>query len=184
MDRRHFLTGLGAGVIGLSGSGIAASASSGLIQGTGKTAQLSEAHRPIHSCKIIGMGGAGRNFVMASHSGEFLANSEWTPEFICIDLDGERLKQVDAANRAAPGQFPIKSMALGTCGAGGWINAARVAALRNRDALKNLLDGAEVVCLLAGLGGGTGSGVTPIMARLARDAGARTVAAVITPFEY
>jgi len=47
-----------------------------------------------------------------------------------------------------------------------------------------MLTGSDMVVLLAGLGGGSGSGVTPIMARLARDAGAVTVAAVVTPFEY
>lgn len=55
---------------------------------------------------------------------------------------------------------------------------------RNRDALAGILAGSDMVVLLAGLGGGTGSGVTPIMARLARAAEAVTVAAVVTPFDF
>lgn len=47
-----------------------------------------------------------------------------------------------------------------------------------------MLAGSDMIVLLAGLDGGTGSGITPIMARLARDAGAATVAAMVTPFEY
>lgn len=106
------------------------------------------------------------------------------PEFICLDLGLQALKYVDAANDAVPEQPPIKAMALAPFGAGGRINAARAAALHQREALSAMLADTDVVILLAGLGGGTGSGLTPIMARLARAAGALTVAAVVTPFEY
>ena len=64
------------------------------------------------------------------------------------------------------------------------MNAARAACLRHRATLVELLAGSDMVVLLAGLGGGTGSGVTPICARAVRAAGAVTVAAVVTPFAY
>jgi cell division protein FtsZ len=164
MDRRYFLRGLGVGTVGLSLIPTASSA---------------------RSCKIIGIGGAGCNFVQAaSRSGAISASSQWVPEFIGIDLDLEVLTYVDTDNAAMPGGAPIKTLSLATLGAAGRVNRGRAAALRNRDALRAMLVGADMVFLVAGLGGGTGSGVTPIMARLARQAGALTVAAVVTPFQF
>ena len=164
MDRRYFLKGLGAGTVGLNLLPIASSA---------------------RSCKIIGIGGAGCNFVQdASRSGAIPASSKWVPEFICIDLDQKVLNYIDADNAAMPGGAPIKTLSLAALGAAGRVNRGRVAALRKRDALRTMLVDTDMVMLVAGLGGGTGSGVTPIMARLAREAGALTVAAVVTPFEF
>lgn len=164
MDRRYFLKGLGAGTVGLSLPPTASSA---------------------RSCKIIGIGGAGCNFVLASsRSGTIPVSSEWVPEFICIDLDLDVLNSVDADNAAMHGGAPIKTLSLAALGAAGRVNRGRVAALRKRDALRFMLVDTDMVILVAGLGGGTGSGVTPIMARLARQAGALTVAAVVTPFEF
>jgi len=164
MDRRYFLKELGAGTIGLSLPFTASSA---------------------RSCKIIGIGGAGCNFVEeASRSGAIPASSKWVPEFICIDLDQNGLNYIDADNAAMPGCSPIKTLSLAALGAAGRVNRGRVAALRKRDALKTMLVDTDMVILVAGLGGGTGSGVTPIMARLAREAGALTVAAAVTPFAF
>ena len=164
MDRRYFLKGLGAGTVGLSLPPTATSA---------------------RSCKIIGIGGAGCNFVLASsRSGTIPVSSEWVPEFIGIDLDLAVLNYIDADNAAMPGGSPIKTLSLAALGAAGRVNRGRAAALRKRDALRAMLVDTEVVFLVAGLGGGTGSGVTPIMAKLAREAGALTVAAVVTPFEW
>lgn len=164
MDRRYFLKGLGVGTVGLSLPPTASSA---------------------RSCKIIGIGGAGCNFVLASsRSGTIPVSSEWVPEFICIDPDLDVLNYVDAENAAMPGGALIKILSLATSGAAGRVKRGRAAALRKRDALRVLLVDTDMVILVAGLGGGTGSGVTPIMARLAREAGALTVTAVVTPFEF
>ena len=164
MDRRYFLKGLGAGTVGLS---LPLTASS------------------VKSCKVIGIGGAGCNFVHAAgRSGAIPASTQWVPEFIGIDLDLDVLNYVDADNAAMPGNALIKTLSLATSGAAGRVKRGRAAALRKRDALRVLLVDTDMVMLVAGLGGGTGSGVTPIMARLAREAGALTVAAVVTPFEF
>ncbi|MDD5029770.1 MAG: hypothetical protein PHH58_09765 [Rhodoferax sp.] len=164
MDRRYFLKGLGAGTVGLSLPPTASSA---------------------RSCKIIGIGGAGCNFVLASsRSSTVLKSAESVPEFIGIDLDLEVLNYVDADNAAMPGCSPIKTLSLAALGAAGRVNRGRAAALRKRDALRAMLVRTDVVILVAGLGGGTGSGVTPIMARLAREAGVLTVAAAVTPFAF
>lgn len=163
MDRRYFLIGLGAGTVGLSLSSTASSAK---------------------ACKVIGIGGAGCNFVRAaSRSGAISLSPQSVPEFIGIDLDLAVLNYIDTDNAAMPGCAPIKTLSLGTLGACR-VNRGRAAALRKRVALRELLADTKVVFLVAGLGGGTGSGVTHIMARLAREAGALTVAAVVTPFEF
>lgn len=164
MDRRYFLKGLGVGTVGLS---LLPSASSA------------------QSCKIIGIGGAGCNFVQAaSQSGSIPASAQWVPEFIGIDLDFAVLNYIDADNAAMPGCSPTKTLSLGTLGAAGRVNRGRAAAVRKRDVLRELFADTKVVFLVAGLGGGTGSGATPIIARLAREAGALTVATVVTPLEF
>lgn len=164
MDRRYFLKGLGAGTVDLSLPPSASSAK---------------------TCKVIGIGGTGCNFVhAASQSGAILASSQWVPEFICIDLDLAVLNYIDADNAAMPGGASIKTLSLAAFGAAGRVNRGRAAALRKRDTLRALLTDTDMVFLVAGLGGGTGSGVTPIMAKLARESGALTVAAVVTPLEF
>ncbi len=137
------------------------------------------------SHKIIGIGAAGCNFVQACwQSVDFLNSSRWMPDFICIDLDLDVLNYVNAHCAATSDCAPIKTLLLATFGASGRVNRARAETLRKRDDLRALLANTEMVCLVAGLGGGTGSGVTPILANLARAAGALTVAAVITPFDF
>jgi len=164
MDRRYFLKGLGAGTVGLS---------------------LHRAASSAKSCKVIGIGGAGCNFVLAaSRSGAIPASSQCVPEFIGIDLDLAVLNYIDTNDAAIPGCAPIRTLSLATLGAAGRVSRARVTALRKRDALRALLTDSDMVFLVAGLGGGTGSGVTPIMAKLARESGALTVAAVVTPFGW
>ena len=61
---------------------------------------------------------------------------------------------------------------------------ARAAAWNHENALRSLIDGAEVVILVAGIGGGTGSAVAPILASIAQEAGALTLAVVVTPFRW
>ena len=165
MDSRYFLRVRGAGTIGLSHHLTASSAK---------------------SRKIIGIGDAGCNFVLAaSRSGTVLESAEMMPEFICINFGMNILREIDVANGTELGRSQIKALSLSDLvSAAGRVNRGRAAALQNRDALKAVLGNTDMVFLVAGLGGGTGSGVTPIMARLAREVGAVTVAAVVTPFEW
>jgi len=152
------------------------------MSATADRRRASGTQRGAKLCKIIGIGGAGCNCVQAMGSGDVLESAEYVPEFVCIDLGNETLRYVEAASRAA-GYSRIKTISLAPLGTGGNVNFARAAALRNREALRGILAGADVVFLVAALGGGTGSGATPIMARLAREAGAQTAAVCITPFE-
>ena len=163
MHRRKFLIGLGAGVASLSLPAVAT---------------------PATSCMVFGIGAAGCNLATALRASSILDRAGAVLSYVCIDLGPHALEFVDIANDASPALPPIKTLMLAPVRAGGRVNAARAACLRHRAILTELLAGSDMVVLLAGLGGGTGSGVTAILSRLARDAGAVTVAAVVTPFEY
>ncbi|MFZ4535587.1 hypothetical protein [Propionivibrio sp.] len=163
MNRRIFLQTFGAGIASLSLPAFAS---------------------PAPSCKIIGIGAAGCNLVTALRASNILDRAGVALSYVCIDLGPHALEFVDIANDANPALAPIKTLMLAPVRAGGRVNAARAACFRHRAVLAELLTGSDMVVLLAGLGGGTGSGITPIMSRAARDAGAVTVAAVVTPFEY
>lgn len=163
MDRRLFLQTFGAGVASLSLPAIASRAP---------------------TCKIIGIGAAGCNLVTAIRENTVLDRPGAVLSYACIDLGPHSLEFIDIANDANPALTPIKTLMLAPVRAGGRVNAARAACLRHRAILAELLAGSDMVILLAGLGGGTGTDVTPIMARLARAAEAVTVAAVVTPFDF
>ena len=163
VDRRRFLIGLGTGIAGMSLPVFASLAT---------------------SCKIIGIGGAGCNLVVALRGSNALNQAGAVLDYVCVDLGEHALQSVEAANAANPAQTPIKTLMLAPFGAGGRINTARAVALRQREALQGVVADADMVILVAGLGGGTGSGITPIMSRIARIAGAVTIAAVVTPFDF
>ncbi|MBK7356169.1 hypothetical protein [Propionivibrio sp.] len=163
MDRRMFLQTFGAGVASLSLPAFAS---------------------PAPSCKIIGIGAAGCNLATALRASNILDRAGAALSYVCIDLGPHALEFVDIANDACPALAPIKTLMLAPVRAGGRVNAARAACLHHRAILAELLAGSDMVVLLAGLGGGSGSGVTPILSRLARDAGVVTVAAVVTPFAF
>ena len=88
------------------------------------------------------------------------------------------------AHRVNPGIALIRTVQIGQFGSGGDLGIARAAALKHLDELRTLTIGAYIVILVAGLGGGTGSGVSPILAATAKDAGAQTLAVVVTPFDW
>lgn len=184
MNRRLFLKSAGVGIVGLSFPAIASPAWLPLPPIPEKPLWSGSNGRTAGSCKVIGIGGAGCNIVRAAWLSAVLESAEPRPEFSCVDLGEQALRYVAAASENHPERMPIKTVSLAPFGAGGWVNGARAMALRQREVLRALVGDADMVVLVAGLGGGTGSGVTPIMARLAHEAGALTVAAVVTPFGY
>ena len=163
MNRRLFLQTFGAGVAGLS---------------------LPVFASPAPSCKIIGIGAAGCNLATALRASDVLNRAGAALSYVCVDLGPHALHFVESANDAKPLLAPIKPLMIAPVRAGGRVNAARAAFLRHRAIFEDMLAGSDMVVLLAGLGGGTGSDVSPLMAGLSRAAGAVTVAAVVTPFEY
>lgn len=184
MDRRLFLKGAGASIADLSFPATALPAWLPQPPIPGKSLSSGSNGRTAGSCKVIGIGGAGCNIVRAAWSSADWENADQRPEFSCVDLGEQALRYVAAANDAAPERAPIRTIALAPVGAGGRVNGARAMALRQRHALQALVAGSGMVVLVAGLGGGTGSGVTPIMAKLAHRSGVLTIAAVVTPFAY
>lgn len=184
MDRRLFLKGAGAGVAGLGFPDLALSAWLQQPPLPGKSLWSGLNGRSAGFCRVIGIGGAGCNIVRAAWSSAVFEEVALRPEFICVDLGQQALAYVAADNEACPERTPMKTVSLAPVGAGGWVNGARGVALRQRDTLSALVADADIVFLVAGLGGGTGSGVTPIMTRLAREADARAITAVVTPFAY
>ena len=183
MYRRNFLKGFAAGTIGLSTGSIPVAAWTGLTQRPHRSC-FSGLPRRTRSCKIIAIGGGGCNAVSAFLSDVDQQPARITAEFICIDLGMQSLSYVQAVREKAPRSLPVRTISLAPYGAGGLVNAARVAALSHIELLKTTVSDAHAVLLVAGLGGGTGSGIAPIIARLARNAGAATFAVVVTPFNF
>jgi cell division protein FtsZ len=124
--------------------------------------------------KVIGVGGGGGNavarMVQAGLSGV---------EFIVANTDAQALK-----NSPAPLKIQIGSKLTNGLGAGADPNTGRQAALEDTDNLIQALSGADMVFVTTGLGGGTGTGAAPVIASLATELGALTIAVVTKPFRF
>ena len=136
------------------------------------------------TCRVIGVGDAGCNILLAAWSGGLLEAKECQTEFACVSMRRESIRAVVEANRLRPGTTLIKTVQLGRFGAGGNINIARAAARKHDKALRSLIDGADLVILVAGIGGGTGSAVAPILASMAEESGALVLGVIVTPFKW
>ncbi len=124
--------------------------------------------------KVIGVGGGGGNAV--NHMAA--ANIEGV-EFICANTDAQALENVDIKTILQLGAGITKGL-----GAGADPDVGRRAAEEDRDRIKDVLDGADMVFITAGMGGGTGTGAAPIVASVARELGILTVAVVSKPFVF
>jgi cell division protein FtsZ len=143
----------------------------------------SVSNRP-KSVKIIGVGGVGCNFIQSFGSCLDSHSFNNVTELMCVDLGMQNLPPLDTLKETATGSLSLKTISLAPCGAGGRVNAARAAALRNIAVLNATVNGTGTAILVAGLGGATGIGALPIIARAARNAGAVTIAAVVMPFDF
>ncbi len=123
---------------------------------------------------IIGVGGAGISLV----DGLRFDNFDYVQSLV-VDVDVRALSDSLAAEKLSFGRRHTRGM-----GTGGDINLARRAIEEEKDKLREKLDGVDLVFLLAGLGGGTGGGVSPVVARLARDHGALVFAFVPMPITW
>ncbi|MCH7977612.1 MAG: cell division protein FtsZ, partial [Acidobacteria bacterium] len=124
--------------------------------------------------KVIGVGGGGSNAVNRMID----AHLEGV-EFLVANTDLQALKLSQAPVKIQIGAKLTKGL-----GAGADPELGRKAALEDTDKLIEMLEGADMVFVTAGLGGGTGTGATPIVASLANELGALTVAVVTTPFAF
>lgn len=133
------------------------------------------------TCKVIvvGIGGAGGNIVREIQSTGALAGLQAVLQWIHVDTGLWRHRRGVTQIRV-----PMVTLSLARASTGGRADIGRAVAWRHRQLLLSLLADTDVVIVLAGMGGGTGGGVAPVVARLARDVGALTIAAVTMPFNF
>ncbi len=122
---------------------------------------------------VVGCGGAGSNIV----HGIYWKSSR--VETIAINTDEERLRKVDAHKKVLIG----KDVSFGK-DAGGFPEVGEHCAEKAREVIKEALRGYDIVFVVAGMGGGTGTGVAPVVANVAREMNAVTFAVPILPFEH
>ncbi len=124
--------------------------------------------------KVIGVGGGGGNAVK-----HMIANSVEGVDFICANTDAQALKDVDAKTVLQLGNNVTKGL-----GAGADPEIGRLAAVEDRDRIAEVLQGADMAFITAGMGGGTGTGGAPVVAEVAKELGILTVAVVTRPFPF
>ena len=136
--------------------------------------ELMDAHSQNAVIKVIGVGGGGGNAV-----NHMLTSEIDGVEFICANTDAQALKNSSAKTVLQLGHNHTKGL-----GAGANPEVGRQAALEDRERIQEVLTGADMVFITAGMGGGTGTGAAPIVAEIAKEMGVLTVAAVTKPFPF
>ena len=124
--------------------------------------------------RMFGVGGAGCNAV--NHIARVPFDGI---EFFALNTDAAALAQLSVQNKVILGEKLTRGM-----GAGGDPERGRDAAEEDAAKLKSLCEGADVVFVAAGMGGGTGTGASPVLARIAKDCGALVLGMLILPFEW
>ncbi len=124
--------------------------------------------------RVIGVGGAGSNAI------DRMVNAQLTGvEFISVNTDAQALDHSMADVKIQIGKQITKGL-----GAGAQIDVGEAAAEEDAQAISAALDGSDMVFITAGMGGGTGTGAAPVVARIARELGALTIGIVTTPFRF
>lgn len=124
--------------------------------------------------KVIGVGGCGGNAV------EHMIDLGVTGvEFICANTDMQVLRKSRARVQLQLGAELTRGL-----GAGGRPEVGRDAAMEDRDRIAEMIDGADMLFITAGMGGGTGTGAAPVVAEVAKEMGILTVAVVTKPFSF
>ncbi|PIJ49754.1 cell division protein FtsZ [Erwinia sp. OLTSP20] len=124
--------------------------------------------------KVIGVGGGGGNAV------EHMVRERIEGvEFFAVNTDAQALRKTAVGQTIQIGNNITKGL-----GAGANPEVGRTSAEEDRDALRSALDGADMVFIAAGMGGGTGTGAAPVVAEVAKELGILTVAVVTKPFNF
>ncbi len=130
---------------------------------------------PLHAViKVIGVGGGGGNAVQ-----HMVTRQVEGVDFVCANTDAQALQNLTAKTLLQLGSEITKGL-----GAGANPVLGKDAALEDKDRIAEVLNGADMVFITAGMGGGTGTGAAPIVAEIARDLGILTVAVVTKPFAF
>ena len=139
-----------------------------------QTFELVEKMAPNAVIKVIGVGGGGGNAVA-----HMVNSSVDGVEFITANTDAQAIKNCGAKLQLQLGSNVTKGL-----GAGANPEVGRQAALEDRERIIAALDGADMVFITAGMGGGTGTGAAPVVAQVAKEMGILTVAVVTKPFPF
>ncbi|MDI3515945.1 MAG: cell division protein FtsZ [Thermotogota bacterium] len=124
--------------------------------------------------KVIGVGGAGNNAV-----NRMVESGIHGVEFVAVNTDLQVLEACKAEKKVQIGKNITRGL-----GAGGRPDIGEQAALESEEEIREVLQDTDMLFVTAGLGGGTGTGAAPVIARLAKEIGALTVAVVTTPFYF
>jgi cell division protein FtsZ len=136
--------------------------------------QMIESETPAAVIKVIGIGGGGGNAVA-----HMLAGNLESVEFVCANTDAQALRALAGASVLQLGGGVTKGL-----GAGANPEVGRQSALEDRERITEVLKGADMLFITAGMGGGTGTGAAPVIAQIAKDMGILTVAVVTKPFPF
>ncbi|MBI4994513.1 cell division protein FtsZ [Candidatus Peregrinibacteria bacterium] len=129
---------------------------------------------PVAAIKVVGIGGGGCNAL-----GRMIGSGVKGVDFIAINTDAQALYHCEAANKINVGKATTRGL-----GAGANPDIGRQAAEESSEEIKSSLEGADMVFITCGLGGGTGTGGAPIIAEIAKELGILTVAVVTKPFSF
>ncbi len=124
--------------------------------------------------KVVGVGGGGNNAITRMIDAKIKG-----VEFVAINTDSQALHHSKAGEKVHIGKNLSKGL-----GAGMNPEVGRQAAEENRDEIQDVLKGADMVFVCAGMGGGTGSGAAPVVAEAAKELGALTIAVITKPFSF
>ena len=134
--------------------------------------ELMDGHAETAVIKVMGIGGGGGNAV-----GHMLSSGIEGVDFICANTDAQALKGARVKTGIQIGCNITKGL-----GAGANPEIGRQVAMEDRDRIQEVVEGADMLFITAGLGGGTGTGAAPVVAQLAKELGVLTVAVVTKPF--
>ncbi|MBO5712654.1 MAG: cell division protein FtsZ [Clostridia bacterium] len=137
-----------------------------------------DASNGLNICKIkvVGVGGAGNNAI-----NRMIDANIKSAEFVAVNTDMQSLmlSKADLKNRIQIGKEVTKGL-----GAGSYPELGEKAAEESREELEKLVEGVNLLFITAGMGGGTGTGAAPVLAKIAKEKGCITVAVVSKPFSY
>lgn len=136
--------------------------------------EIEDVKGQVAKIKVVGVGGAGGNAI-----NNMIASNLHGVEFIAVNTDTQVLE-----TSLAPVKLQIGSSITRGLGAGSNPHIGKQSALEDRTAIAEALEGADMVFITAGMGGGTGTGASPVVADIAKEVGALTVAIVTKPFFY
>ena len=124
--------------------------------------------------KVVGVGGGGGNAVT-----HMMSTGIEGVDFICANTDAQALTKISGATSLQIGTNITKGL-----GAGANPDVGRQAALEDRERIQEIIMGADMIFVTAGMGGGTGTGAAPVVAQIARDMGILCVGVVTKPFVF